>query len=952
MKRTTRFGLLILLLVADISTSRAACPISLDVTGTVDSSDATQTGRVTRTLGPSDCDAKAFPGIGDSDALHEDAYSVTNPTGAPVCVEVTTTVTSATGLFTVAYQGGFQPGNPAANYLGDPGASAANGGSDSFAVSIPAGESMTVVVSELYPDTGGTYRLQITCAGPVAPNGSVLIDEYRLRGPSGALDEYVDLYNNTDAPIVTQPGWTLFEDVPGVIGYAAICAIPTGTMIPARGHLLLANSLGYSISGYPSGAGIAVPDLTWSADVPDGAGLLLCRRPYPSAKFTLDAVGYTNDDALFREGAGMPTGGAERTTNLQYAFTRRLINGMPQDTNDNASDFVSVETAGTAGMALGARLGAPGPRNLESPIASKGAFVSVTQLFDPQADYNEAPNAERAGAVVPNGSLGTYEVRRAVTNNSGSPITRLRFRIAALSTLPPLTAQADLRALSSTTGTVTRSDGSSATVQGTTLEEPPLQAKGGGVNATLSVPSVTPASPLLPGQTIYVRFRFGVETDWNYFLRPTIELVPETVGGVITPAPDQPPAIHGPGALTLRAGGAAQVPVAVFDADAGNGVIRVTLSVFHGTLSLHGSVGVSFLAGSGRGDALMTVSGATADINDALARMVYRPNAGFEGTDTLTVTANDLGLTGAGGPRQTTATTPLHVSTAANLLAIAGGLAGSTSSDVALYDAAVADGRLSILDAVTQARNAPFAYTGRLVVTPLARSATGVVYLDDPAINGRPSARVMVIHDFVGAYVRAPLGVYYEAATQRWLAFTENGAPLPDGETVFYAYDGLLKRVFRGAGNNSDLHATLLNDAALNGQAGAFVLAQHQITLDTDPSALGSWYTGGSWYVYNEDQSYQTDGEAYVYLDAGAAGGRITRTTANAYFAYGVYLDDPRLNNNPNAVVFAQHMYHAAIVTQAMGVWYSTAAKKWVAYNEDPSVAFPNGESVNYWVVK
>src|ERR687894_44534 len=68
--------------------------------------------------------------------------------------------------------------------------------------------------------------------------GQVIISEFRLRGPAGAEDEFVELYNNTDAPITVQAldttgGWTVVISNGQITG--PLFTIPNGTVIPARG---------------------------------------------------------------------------------------------------------------------------------------------------------------------------------------------------------------------------------------------------------------------------------------------------------------------------------------------------------------------------------------------------------------------------------------------------------------------------------------------------------------------------------------------------------------------------------------------------------------------------------------------------------------------------------------------------------------------------------------------
>jgi hypothetical protein len=78
------------------------------------------------------------------------------------------------------------------------------------------------------------------------PAGTLIISEFRLQGPGGINDEYIEIYNNSGANhTVTAIG----------TGYAIVasdgvvrCIMPNGTVIPAGGHFLCANSAGYSIS--------------------------------------------------------------------------------------------------------------------------------------------------------------------------------------------------------------------------------------------------------------------------------------------------------------------------------------------------------------------------------------------------------------------------------------------------------------------------------------------------------------------------------------------------------------------------------------------------------------------------------------------------------------------------------------------------------------------------------
>jgi hypothetical protein len=222
-------------------------------------------------------------------------------------------------------------------------------------------------------------------------------------------------------------------------------------------------------------------------------------------------------------------------------LTRKLSGGMPQDTSDNAADFLLVATEPATITSASAVLGAPGPENTSSPIQAN-ATISLTQI-DPTQPATAAPNRVRdtrtftytrtsttGGTIVfPNGTL---SIQRRLTNNTGGPVRRLRFRIVDLTTLnsPSVCGgctQADLRVLSST-GTVVNSNGDvAATVSGLRLEEPPNQDVGGGSNGTLLVDlSSLPGGALAAGSSIDVQFLLGVAAGGQYRFAVNIEVLP------------------------------------------------------------------------------------------------------------------------------------------------------------------------------------------------------------------------------------------------------------------------------------------------------------------------------------------------------------------------------------------------------------------------------------------
>jgi hypothetical protein len=403
---------------------------------------------------------------------------------------------------------------------------------------------------------GGEIRAQL--------QSSVLISEFRFIGSStgsGANDEFIEIYNNSDAPVtVNDPtpaaspaaqGWAVVgTNTTGV--NSARFVIPNGTVIPARGHFLAVNTTattGYSLGGYATGNTVLVPNTGATAagfttGFVSGGGVAIFNTNN-STNFILanrmDAVGFQGitGTTLFTEGAGLsPSGGV--TANGELSFVRRSapsttdgsgLSGLPQDTDDNQADFLFVSTTGAANNGRTPALGAPGPENLTSPTYRSRTEVAP-QLFVPTSSSSAAPNRAIVACGIqgapacpadPNTSRGDYlAFRRSFTNNSGSTITRLRFRIIDLTTLnntDGLSPAADLRAVTSS-DTFISPTGFTNNVFGTTLEQPPTQALGGGLNSSLNVTTL-PGGGLAstvggncPGGstcTINVQFVFGIK---------------------------------------------------------------------------------------------------------------------------------------------------------------------------------------------------------------------------------------------------------------------------------------------------------------------------------------------------------------------------------------------------------------------------------------------------------
>jgi hypothetical protein len=386
--------------------------------------------------------------------------------------------------------------------------------------------------------------------------GTFLISEFRTSGPAGEGDDFIELYNNSDSPLTVAAsdasgGYGLFKKGANCSANPILIGvIPNGAVIPARGHYLFVGSA-YSLANY-GGTGAAAGDQTLSQDIEWDTNIAIFNTAEVanlSSVTRLDAVGFFGNIVanciLLSEGATVTPPAASV---LEFSFNRDQCGkkgnpaifgpcptgGLPADTNDNANDFVYADTTG-APTPQGQRLGAPGPENLASPRLRNASTEIIHLLLDSNFGAPTAPNRVRNLTPVTNGANGTLSIRRRFVNNTGAPVTRLRFRIVDISTVSVPGGIADLRALTSAdlpplvitdSGTCTAAGQSTPctiTVRGTTLETPPAQANGGGNNSTLTV---TLGTPLAAGASINVQFLLGVQQTGSFKFFFNIEALP------------------------------------------------------------------------------------------------------------------------------------------------------------------------------------------------------------------------------------------------------------------------------------------------------------------------------------------------------------------------------------------------------------------------------------------
>ncbi len=153
--------------------------------------------------------------------------------------------------------------------------------------------------------------------------GEVLISEFRTRGPAGASDEFVELYNPTASTVPIGGLKIRASNASGTTSDRV--TITAGATLGPGCHYLVANT---------SYSGSVTPNQTYGTGIADDGGIAITRS---DGTTILDQVGMSNGSA-YKEGTPL----APLSANVDQSYERKPGGafGNGTDTNNNASDFL------------------------------------------------------------------------------------------------------------------------------------------------------------------------------------------------------------------------------------------------------------------------------------------------------------------------------------------------------------------------------------------------------------------------------------------------------------------------------------------------------------------------------------------------------------------------------------------------------------------------------------
>lgn len=189
---------------------------------------------------------------------------------------------------------------------------------------------------------------------------ALVISEFRTRGPNGASDEFVEIYNHSDSPV--NAGGLKIRGSSGTGTITTRLTISANTIIPARGHFLASNSGGYS--GSVSG------DQSFTSGFANDGGIALTTTD----DTIIDQVGMSAGSA-FKEGDNLST--LPTDTNQSYERKPGGFFGSNQDTQNNLSDFQLLSPSDPQNTFSNPTPG-PGPSPSPTPVPTSTPTPSPT----------------------------------------------------------------------------------------------------------------------------------------------------------------------------------------------------------------------------------------------------------------------------------------------------------------------------------------------------------------------------------------------------------------------------------------------------------------------------------------------------------------------------------------------------------------------------------------------
>ena len=221
-------------------------------------------------------------------------------------------------------------------------------------------------------------------------------------------------------------------------------------------------------------------------------------------------------------------------------------------------------------------------------------------------------------------------------------------------------------------------------------------------------------------------------------------------------------------------------------------------------------------------------------------------------------------------------------------------------------------------------------------------------YLDHERLNGQSDYRFFVTHSLAGDgsvdYNNIPTGVYYSTGENKWMVYNENATGMQESMSYNIYLPGSYANVISVTAPGGNYYF-IIDDPELNDKPDLHPVITHVWDSSNSYSNnnFGVYYATAvhKWGIYNEDASTEIPSGLIfnVLVEPSKTGYNTdmsftyTVTTQEATNA-GV-IDHPLLNNNPEAIFVATHVY-SGYLDQTLTTYYKPSLGKWLIVAEHP----------------
>jgi hypothetical protein len=165
------------------------------------------------------------------------------------------------------------------------------------------------------------------------------------------------------------------------------------------------------------------------------------------------------------------------------------------------------------------------------------------------------------------------------------------------------------------------------------------------------------------------------------------------------------------------------------------------------------------------------------------------------------------------------------------------------------------------------------------------------------------------------------IGVWYDAAVQRWTIFNQDLAPMPQGTTFdVHVLSDEVAFVHEATLENTVVDGTYLNNPLTNANPDAPSVTQNwnpggvedpndqPVGVPYNDHPVGVRYDAEvrQWVIFNEDGAAMPEGAAFnVTILPLEEPTFVQRVTPENISGNSTYIDDPLVNGDPDAIIFA-----------------------------------------------